>query len=249
MATNGRQGGSFEPRMATNGRQEGWFESRMDTNDTGAASLCSAATTFFVDDSRTGPGFTRQTAVDDEHELAVKQIPEPDPRLSVPGAPRDSPRKTRGTNLLAFRARPCYRCAQARPFQGQGAPRAPFTAIQKHTILPSPPERGRGVGGEGATSPRHSPQPPLCDLCVSVVKKTPLTGDVAGQISGWKARATVLHGKSSCPRWREWRPAAAQKTTGCRIRTDSAPRLSFTRAIKSCAKPDHSACGRVPRPP
>jgi hypothetical protein len=39
---------------------------------------------------------------DDEHDLAVKQIPEPDPKLLVPGSPRDSPRKTRGTNLLAF---------------------------------------------------------------------------------------------------------------------------------------------------
>jgi len=25
-----------------------------------------------------------------------------------------------------------------------------FLSVQKHTILPSPPERGRGVGGEGA---------------------------------------------------------------------------------------------------
>ena len=25
-----------------------------------------------------------------------------------------------------------------------------FLSVQKHTIFPSPPERGRGVGGEGA---------------------------------------------------------------------------------------------------
>jgi len=65
-----------------------------------------------------------------------------------------------------------------------------FISAHKHTILPSPPERGRGVGGEGASPPktcRRSPltSPPaaavqihrhlcgLCALCGS--KNTPHT--------------------------------------------------------------------------
>ena len=29
-----------------------------------------------------------------------------------------------------------------------------FISVQKHPILPSPPERGRGVGGEGVMASR-----------------------------------------------------------------------------------------------
>ena len=41
------------------------------------------------------------------------------------------------------------------PCQGRGVPCALSNATQKHKFLPSPPERGRGVGGEGAWRPCH----------------------------------------------------------------------------------------------
>ena len=89
------------------------------------------------------------------------------------------------------------------PFQGRGVLCAISTAAEKHKILPSPPERGRGAGGEGAslpgTRPPAAPQTQtrlqLCRCLSSVVSvfsvanKTPRTRDVAVRISGWKARA------------------------------------------------------------
>jgi len=73
------------------------------------------------------------------------------------------------------------------PCQGRGVPCALSNAAQKHKILPSPPERGRGVGGEGAWHPCHRKETresgkertpkPLWFIrenpCSSVAKKTP----------------------------------------------------------------------------
>ena len=58
-------------------------------------------------------------------------------------------------NPLHFRILTGYAglCRQQCPFQGRGVPGVFFRAAQKHQILPSPPERGRGVGGEGASHP------------------------------------------------------------------------------------------------
>ena len=52
-----------------------------------------------------------------------------------------------------------------------------FISVQKPTILPSPPERGRGVGGEGAWHPCHRKEtresgkertPAPCDSSVKI---------------------------------------------------------------------------------
>ena len=73
------------------------------------------------------------------------------------------------------------------PCQGRGVPCALSNATQKHKFLPSPPERGRGVGGEGAWRPCHrketresgkerTPKPLRFireNPCSSVAKKTP----------------------------------------------------------------------------
>jgi len=83
---------------------------------------------------------------DDEHDLAVKQIPEPDPKLLVPGSPRDSPRKTRGTNLLAYVLVPATAAPRLSPSRGEEC-HAHLPLQKKYTILPSPPETGeRGWG-------------------------------------------------------------------------------------------------------
>jgi len=47
-----------------------------------------------------------------------------------------------------------------------------FISVQKHTILPSPPERGRGAGGEGAKHPRF--QPPDTGIRVIQTRKKSL---------------------------------------------------------------------------
>ena len=89
------------------------------------------------------------------------------------------------------------------PFQGRGVPVVICTAKTQNPLLA--PERGRGVGGEGASSPktcRCSPltSPPaaavqihghLCGLWCSLwFKKRASRSAFAGQNSGWKARAT-----------------------------------------------------------
>ena len=98
---------------------------------------------------------------DDEHELAVKQIPEPDPRLSVPGSPRDSPRKTRGTNLLAYVLVPATASRRLSPSRGEGCHARLSLQFKNTQSSPRPRNGGEGSGVRGHISMALTPASPL----------------------------------------------------------------------------------------
>ncbi len=69
-----------------------------------------------------------------------------------------------------------------------------FISVQKHTILPSPPERGRGAGGEGAKHPRF--QPP--DTAIQVFQARKKSALQRRKLTADRSNAAVLTRQTEC---------------------------------------------------
>jgi hypothetical protein len=69
-----------------------------------------------------------------------------------------------------------------------------FISVQKHTILPSPPERGRGAGGEGE---KHPGVPPP-DTGIRVIQTRKKSALQRRKLTADRSHAAVLTRQTEC---------------------------------------------------
>ena len=135
------------------------------------------------------------------------------------------------------------------PFQGRGVPCALSSARTNTKCSPRPRNGGEGSGVRGQATQESplqpadkstrgcgaNPRPPLWPLVLSVVQKTRLTRGLAGQISGWKARATGRAAAGGCtPHPRPLSPSrgeGCQCDLHCNKNTKSSPRPQRGRGV------------------